>query len=119
MKFKACSVFLTAISALILFSVGAVAQVQSTINCPSGQGYWDTLSVMMMDPKLAANNHMEGFNGNTPDAYIYTTWVSGQNKVYYVKNPQGNPWDINLYDYQPSIPEQGFVYQWVTELDTL
>jgi hypothetical protein len=27
-----------------------------------------------------------------------------------VKNPQGNPWDINLYDSK-------YVYQWVTELD--
>jgi hypothetical protein len=37
--------------------------------------------------------------------------------VYYVKNPQGNPWDINLYDTQTSIPQQGYIYQWVTELD--
>ena len=101
----------------MLSSVGA-AQIQSTVSCPSGHGYWDTLSVMMLDPGLSAQYHMEGYNAQgNPDAYVYTTWVQGQNKVYYVKNPQGNPWDINLYDYQPGIPSQGYVYQWVTELD--
>jgi hypothetical protein len=102
----------------MLLSALGVAQIQSTISCPSGHSYWDTLSVMMLDPSLAAGYHMEGYNAQgNPDAYVYTTWVSGQNKVYYVKNPQGNPWDINLYDYQPGIPSQGYVYQWVTELD--
>jgi hypothetical protein len=95
----------------------ACAQIQSTISCPAGYGYWDVLSVMMMDPGLAPNYHMEGYNSSgNPDAYMYTTWVPSQNKVWYVKNPQGYPWDINLYDDQPSIPQQGFIYQWVTEV---
>jgi hypothetical protein len=87
----------------------AFAQIQSTITCPAGQDYWDVLSVMMMDPGLAAGYHMEGITNGLPSAYIYTQWDPSQTKVYYVKNPQGNPWDINLYD-------SNYVYQWVTEL---
>ncbi|HET9364217.1 MAG TPA: hypothetical protein VFP71_04420 [Candidatus Angelobacter sp.] len=50
------------------------AQIQSTISCPAGHGYWDTLSIMMMDPGLAANHHMEGFDPTTgnPSSYVYT-----------------------------------------------
>lgn len=87
----------------------AFAQAHPTISCPSGHGYWDVLSVMMMDPELASNYHMEGFSGGLPSAYIYTRWDESQSKVYYTKNPQGNPWDINLYD-------SNYIYQWVTEL---
>jgi hypothetical protein len=64
---------------------------------------------MMMDPGLAANYHMEGITGGLPSSYIYTHWEANESKVYYTKNPQGNPWDINLYD-------SNFIYQWVTEL---
>jgi hypothetical protein len=88
----------------------ALGQIQSTITCPAGQGYWDVLSVMMMDPGLASGYHMEGITDGLPSAYIYTIWNPSQTKVYYVKNPQGNPWDINLYD-------SNYIYQWVTELD--
>ena len=87
----------------------AFGQIQSTISCPAENGYWDVLSVMMMDPGLASNYHMEGITGGLPSSYVYTMWDSSQDKVYYVKNPQGNPWDINLYD-------SSYVYQWVTEL---
>jgi len=59
---------------------------------------------MTMDPGLASGNHTEGTN-----SYVYTFWNQSQSKVYYVKNPQGNPWDINLYD-------SNYIYQWVTEL---
>lgn len=89
----------------------ASAQIQSTIACTPSHGYWDVLSVMMMDPGLAAGYHMEGMTKNQPSSYIYTIWDESQSKVYYVKNPQGNPWDINLYD-------SSYVYQWVTELQT-
>jgi hypothetical protein len=101
----------SAIVACLLVSLSAFGQIQSTISCPAGQGYWDVLSVMMMDPGLAAGYHMEGITGGLPSAYIYTLWDQSQNKVYYVKNPQGNPWDINLYD-------ANYIYQWVTELQT-
>lgn len=102
----------------ITFAPIAWAQIQSTVSCPSGHGYWDVLSVMMMDPTLASGYHMEGYDSSgNPSSYVYTTWVPDQTKVYYVKNPQGNPWDINLYDSQPSIPQQGYIYQWVTDLD--
>lgn len=87
----------------------ASAQIQSTISCPANQGYWDVLSVMMMDPGLAAGYHMEGITGGLPSSYVYTLWDEAQKKLIYVKNPQGNPWDINLYD-------SNFIYQWVTEL---
>jgi hypothetical protein len=90
---------------------GAFGQIQSTISCAQGQGNWDVLSVMMMDPGLAAGYHMEGITNGLPSSYIYTIWDEAQKKVYYVKNPQGNPWDINLYD-------STYVYQWVTELQT-
>ena len=87
----------------------AFGQIQSTTSCSQGQ--WDVLSVMMMDPGLAEGYHMEGLTNGSPSAYIYTQWDSSQNKLYYTKNPQGNPWDINLYD-------SDYIYQWVTELQT-
>lgn len=90
----------------------AFGQIQSTISCQAGHGYWDVLSVMMMDPGLASGYHMEGMTKGLPSAYIYTTWDQGGSKVYYTKNPQGNPWDINLYD-------SNYIYQWVTELGTV
>lgn len=90
----------------------AFGQIQSTISCPAGHSYWDVLSVMMMDPSLASAYHMEGINAaGLPSAYIYTQWDPSQSKLYYTKNPQGNPWDINLYD-------SNYIYQWVTELDS-
>jgi hypothetical protein len=101
----------------LLFVPNSFGQIQSTITCTSGN--WDVLSLMMMDPTLASSYHMEGdyaSNGG-PGSYMYTTWSQSENKVWYIKNPQGNPWDINLYDNQPSIASQGYVYQWVTELD--
>jgi hypothetical protein len=107
---------LACIFGLLIFATGlplapsAFGQIQSTITCPPGQGYWDILSVMMMDPGLASGYHMEGITNGLPSAYIYTIWDPSQTKVYYVKNPQGNPWDINLYD-------SHYIYQWVTELD--
>jgi hypothetical protein len=99
-----------AFAACLPFPLAAFGQIQSTITCPAGHGYWDVLSVMMMDPGLAAGYHMEGITDGLPSAYIYTIWDPTQTKVYYVKNPQGNPWDINLYD-------DNYIYQWVTELD--
>ena len=42
----------------------ATGQIQSTISCPSGYGYWDVLSIMMMDPSLAPSDHMEGYDSN-------------------------------------------------------
>jgi hypothetical protein len=91
------------------FASSGFAQIQSTISCPANHGYWDILSVMMMDPGLAAGYHMEGITAGLPSSYVYTMWDSSENKVMYIKNPQGNPWDINLYD-------ANFIYQWVTEL---
>jgi hypothetical protein len=98
------------LAASFTLSPTAFGQVQQTISCPAGHGYWDVLSVMMMDPGLAADHHMEGFTKGVPSAYIYTRWDPSDSKIYYTKNPQGNPWDINLYD-------SNYVYQWVTELD--
>jgi hypothetical protein len=89
----------------------AFGQAQSTISCPAGRGDWDVLSVMMMDPGLASSYHMEGLTKGLASSYVYTIWDESQSKLYYVKNPQGNPWDINLYD-------SNYIYQWVTELGT-
>jgi hypothetical protein len=100
---------LLAVAATVALAQSAFGQIQSTMSCPEGHGYWDVLSVMMMDPGLASNYHMEGLTGGLPSSYVYTIWDQSQSKVYYVKNPQGNPWDINLYD-------SNFIYQWVTEL---
>ena len=102
-------ILMVALAVSASLAPSAFAQIHSTISCPSGHGYWDVLSVMMMDPGLASNYHMEGFNNGLPSAYIYTRWDEAQSKIYYTKNPQGNPWDINLYD-------SSYVYQWVTEL---
>jgi hypothetical protein len=101
---------LLAVAACLPLAPSAFGQIQSTISCPSGRGYWDVLSVMMMDPGLAANYHMEGLTNGLPSSYVYTVWDESQTKLYYVKNPQGNPWDVNLYD-------SNYIYQWVTELD--
>jgi len=101
---------LLAVAACLPLVPSAFGQIQSTISCPSGHGYWDVLSVMMMDPGLASGYHMEGITNGLPSSYVYTIWDESQTKVYYVKNPQGNPWDINLYD-------SNYIYQWVTELD--
>src|SRR6202453_383582 len=100
---------LLAVTACLALAPSAFGQIQSTISCPSGYEYWDVLSVMMMDPGLASGYHMEGLTEGVPSAYIYTIWDESNTKVYYVKNPQGNPWDINLYD-------SNYIYQWVTEL---
>jgi len=102
-------VAMLALAACLARSPDAFSQIQSTISCPAGHDYWDVLSVMMMDPGLAAGYHMEGITNGLPSSYIYTMWDANQSKLYYVKNPQGNPWDINLYD-------STYVYQWVTEV---
>ncbi len=106
----ALGIGLLAVAACLPLAPSAFAQIQSTISCPAGHNYWDVLSVMMMDPGLASGYHMEGITNGLPSSYVYTVWDEGQKKVYYVKNPQGNPWDINLYD-------SNYIYQWVTELD--
>jgi hypothetical protein len=103
---------LLAMATCLLPAVRAFGQIQSTMSCPAGHGFWDVLSVMMMDPGLASGYHMEGITNNLPSSYVYTIWDESQSKVYYVKNPQGNPWDINLYDAHD-------IYQWVTEVDDL
>jgi len=101
---------LLAVATCLPLAPRAFGQIQSTVTCPAGHGYWDVLSVMMMDPGLATSHHMEGITNGLPSAYIYTRWDQSERRVYYVKNPQGNPWDINLYD-------SNYIYQWVTELD--
>jgi hypothetical protein len=101
---------LLALAVSLPLATSAFGQTRQTIACPAGHGYWDILSVMMMDPGLASRYHMEGLTNGRPSAYIYTMWDPSQSKIYYTKNPQGNPWDINLYD-------SNFIYQWVTELD--
>ena len=109
MKISRYVVPLLALAACFSVASRAFGQIQATNSCPGGNGYWDILSVMMMDPGLADNYHMEGITGGLPSSYIYTHWDANESKVYYTKNPQGNPWDINLYD-------SNFIYQWVTEL---
>lgn len=107
---RALAFTLIAVAACIPAAPNAFGQIKSTITCPSGHEYWDVLSVMMMDPGLATGYHMEGLTNGNPSSYMYTTWDASESKVYYTKNPQGNPWDINLYD-------SDYIYQWVTELD--
>jgi hypothetical protein len=97
----------SAISFAILCAA-AQAQIQYTITCPPGSGDWDVLSVSVLDPGLSANYHLEGSLNGTQTAYMFTTWNQSADKVYYVKNPQGYPWDINLYD-------GNYIYQWITE----
>ena len=53
---------LLAVAACLPLAPRAFGQIQSTISCPSGHGYWDVLSVMMMDPGLASSYHMEGYH---------------------------------------------------------
>ena len=96
-----------AVAACLPLVPDSFGQIQSTISCQSGE--WDILSVMMMDPGLASGYHMEGLTNGLPSSYVYTMWDPSQSKIYYVKNPQGNPWDINIYD-------SNYIYQSVTEL---
>jgi hypothetical protein len=102
---------LLAVALCFSLQPSAFGQIQSTTSCPAGHRHWDVLSVMMLDPGLADNYHMEGITDGLPSAYVYTIWDKNESKIYYVKNPQGNPWDINLYD-------SNYIYQWVTELGT-
>ncbi|MGA7567866.1 MAG: hypothetical protein WBW53_17565 [Terriglobales bacterium] len=108
---SALAIALFAVTACSLLAPNAFGQIRSTISCPAGHSYWDILSVMMMDPGLATSYHMEGITNGLPSSYVYTLWDRSQTKVTYVKNPQGYPWDINLYD-------SNYIYQWVTELDS-
>ncbi len=102
------TLLLSSLASVVVLASYSAAQIKSTITCQSG--YWDTLSVMMMDPGLAPNYHMEGYGPSGPNAYMYTTWDQNASKLYMVKNPAGHPWDIDLYD-------ANYVYQWVTEVD--
>jgi hypothetical protein len=65
---------LLAVAACLPLTPSAFGQIQSTISCPSGHGYWDVLSVMMLDPGLASGYHMEGLTKGLPSSYIYTIW---------------------------------------------
>ena len=87
---------------LILGVIGAApaANAETTISCPSGT--YDMLDWMTMDSDLRATYHMEGTSNP-----LYTVMESG--KFYWVKGPQGYPWDIQLYDTKD-------VYLWITEL---
>jgi len=82
---------LLAVATCLPLAPGAFAQIESTTSCQAGHGYWDVLSVMMMDPGLASNYHMEGITNGLPSAYVYTMWDKAGSKLYYTKNPQGNP----------------------------
>jgi hypothetical protein len=97
--------------ALLMLVSHAVGQIQYTTTCPSGE--WDVLSVSVLDPGLvSADYHMQGTLTNssgTQTAYMFTTWDQSNDKVYYVKNYKGYPWDINLYD-------SNYIYQWITEV---
>ena len=118
MKRNLFHVVVSVCAAVVFVSAGALAQIQPTITCPSGHGYWDTLSVMVMDNGLNANYHLKGKKQDGSDAYKYTIWKQAENKVDYIKarggpssNPPGGfPWDVFLYD-------QNFVYHWITEVD--
>lgn len=101
-----CSLSLFVAGLFCLFAAPAHAQIKYTTTCPSGQ--WDVLSVSVLDPGLSTNYYMTGSLNGTSTAYKFTTWNQQENKVYYVKNPQGYPWDINLYD-------GNYIYQWITE----
>src|ERR1700746_2861488 len=87
---------------LIIGALGAApaANAETTISCPSGT--YDMLDWMTMDSDLRATYHMEGTSNP-----LYTVMESG--KFYWVKGPQGYPWDIQLYDSK-------YIYLWITEL---
>jgi hypothetical protein len=96
-------------AAVALISSNALAQIQSTITCPSNPpGQWDVLSVFVMDDSLNSAYHMEGQMLDGSSAYKFTTWKHTENKVDYVKTKAGHPWDIFLYDQQ-------YIYHWITE----
>ena len=45
------------LGACLAFTSTSFAQIQSTIPCPTGHSYWDTLSILVMGPGLATNHH--------------------------------------------------------------
>src|SRR5947209_20232103 len=89
---------LLAVATCLPLAPGAFAQLESTTSCQAGHGYWDVLSVMMMDPGLASHYHMEGIPHGLPSAYVYTMWDRAGSKLYSTKTPQGKAWDSKVYD---------------------
>lgn len=61
----------------------------------------DVLTYMIPDAIFSFENHLESISNP-----LYTYLNSGQ--VWYVKSPNGYPWDVNLFDDQ-------YVYQKITE----
>ncbi len=86
-------------SICLLILAAAPLAAESTISCPSGK--IDVLDWLTLDANLRSSKHMEGSGG-----YIYT--VVNSDKYYWMKTPQGDTWDINLYD-------ANRIYLWITE----
>lgn len=85
---------------LLLAAVDQRAEGEATISCPSGK--IDILDWMTLDSQHRSTKHMAG-----PGGAVYTTvW---DDKYFWVKTPNGDTMDINLFD-------QSFVYMWYTEL---
>jgi hypothetical protein len=89
-------------AALLIGAIGfsAHASAETTIACPPGT--YDMLDWMTLDADLRSTYHLEG--SSNP---LYT--VVQADKFYWVKSPQGYPWDIQLFD-------NNSVYLWITEL---
>lgn len=78
--------------------VSAPCRAEQTITCPAGK--IDILDWMTLDSDLRTSKHMSG--------PLYT--VLWADKYYWIKTPNGDTQDINLYD-------SNTVYLWYTELE--
>lgn len=93
-----------AVLCLFMLACAAVTEDSQTHTWQRVAPKYDMLDWMTMDADLAAGFHMTG----THDLYSV---VLGD-KFYWVKSPNGYPWDIQLYDSK-------YIYLWITEQDWL
>lgn len=83
---------------LVFLGASTHATAEQTISCSGNQ--IDVLDWMTLDLDLRSSKHMTGSHS------MYT--VVNPDKFYWIKTPEGDTWDIQLYD-------QNWIYLWITE----
>jgi hypothetical protein len=85
---------------LLFLAVAAPLRAESTISCPAGT--IDALDWLTLDSDLRTSKHMIGPNSS---AMWTVVWPD---KYWWIKTPNGDTWDVFLYDSQ-------MIYLWLTE----
>ncbi len=110
------------LGACLAFTSTSFAQIQLPISCPTGHSYWDTPSILVMNPGLATNHHMKGFDPTTGNpALCLHRVVQSNNRITRsgtsrIRKAIHGTSSCMTFSQDSS---QGYIYQWVTELDTL